>query len=135
MIEPAVWTRFILAALATWRVTHLLAREDGPWDLVVRARRRLAVGFWGHLLDCFYCLSLWIAAPAASLVTLTFPDVVITWLALSGVACLLERLGEPPLMIRPAASRPEPTEKGTPHVLRTEADERERGHARHSRHH
>jgi hypothetical protein len=92
--------RFLVSALATWRVTHLLAREDGPGDIVVRLRRRLGNGFWGRLLDCFYCLSLWVAAPAAALVTTAWPDAVVTWLALSGAACLLERIGEPPLMLR-----------------------------------
>ena len=130
MIEAAFWTRFTLAALATWRVTHLLAREDGPWDALARIRYRLADGFWGRLLDCFYCLSLWIAAPAAGLVTVTLPDVIATWLALSGAACLLERFGEPPLMIRPAMSPPEPMEKkGEDHVLRPETSGCERGPA------
>jgi hypothetical protein len=111
MIE-SVWMRLLVAALATWRVTHLLAREDGPWDIVVRLRRTLAHGFWGRLLDCFYCLSLWVAAPATAIVTTAFPDAVATWLALSGAACLLERLGEPPMMISGVN-----TEEGESHAL------------------
>lgn len=106
------WMRFLVSALATWRVTHLLAREDGPGDIVVRFRRRLAHGFWGRLLDCFYCLSLWVAAPAAAMVTTVLPDAVATWLALSGAACLLERIGEPPLMIGSVD-----TERGESHAL------------------
>jgi hypothetical protein len=39
--DSGVGLRFALASLATWRVTHLLAEEDGPWDAVVRARARL----------------------------------------------------------------------------------------------
>ena len=54
-----------LGVLAVWRLTHLLNAEDGPWDTVVRLRLWLAAGFWGRLLDCFYCLSLWIALPLA----------------------------------------------------------------------
>ena len=64
-----IWLRFVLAALATWRVTHLLASEDGPADVVARVRARLGENFWGRLMDCFYCLSLWVAAPAALLLT------------------------------------------------------------------
>jgi len=30
--------RFGVAALATWRVTHLLAREDGPAAAIARVR-------------------------------------------------------------------------------------------------
>ena len=46
--------RFSLGTLCVWRITHLLDAEDGPWDVVVRLRRRAAEGFWGQLLDCFY---------------------------------------------------------------------------------
>ena len=56
---------FLLGTLAVWRITHLLQAEDGPWDVVVHLRRRAGTGFWGQLLDCFYCLSVWIAAPFA----------------------------------------------------------------------
>jgi hypothetical protein len=55
--------RFVLAALATWRVTHLLVEEDGPADIVVRLRRRAGASLAGNLMDCFYCMSVWVAAP------------------------------------------------------------------------
>lgn len=93
--------RFILAVLATWRITHLLASEDGPWDLVVRLRARLGRSFAGRLMDCFYCLSIWVAAPIAFFVTRTPMQLVVTWLALSGAACLLERIGQQPVSIQP----------------------------------
>ena len=84
---------FVLAVLATWRVTHLLANEDGPADIVFRARRWLGDGFIGSLMDCFNCMSVWVAAPLALFVS-TKPVVwFVSWLALSGAACLLERLG------------------------------------------
>ena len=44
----SVWMKFVVAALATWRVTHLLASEDGPADIVVRVRRRLGDGVLGR---------------------------------------------------------------------------------------
>ena len=37
-VDTAFWARLVLAVLATWRLTHLLAREDGPADLLVRLR-------------------------------------------------------------------------------------------------
>jgi hypothetical protein len=90
------WIRLILAALAVWRLTHLLAAEDGPGDLIARLRGRLGDGVLGRLMDCFYCLSLWIAAPfAVALAPRPWPA-LLTWLALSGAACLLERLGNAP---------------------------------------
>jgi Protein of unknown function (DUF1360) len=92
--------RFILAVLATWRVTHLLASEDGPADLVFRLRARLGSSFAGKLMDCFYCLSLWVAAPFALLVTRQILGCLLAWLALSGAACLLERATQERIGIR-----------------------------------
>jgi hypothetical protein len=98
---------FVLAVLATWRVTHLLANEDGPADLVVRLRAALGDSFAGKMMDCFNCLSLWVAAPVALVVTQRPLDLVLTWLALSGAACLLERLGRNTAIIRPVAQEVE----------------------------
>jgi hypothetical protein len=82
--------RLVLAGLATWRLTHLLCAEDGPWDLVVRLRRAAGNGFWGKLLDCFQCLSLWFAAPLAFLIGETWFERALLWPALSAFASLLE---------------------------------------------
>ncbi len=84
-----------LGILGVWRITHLLQAEDGPWDLVVRVRHTLGNRFWGRLLDCFYCLSLWIAAPFAWLLSPDLRHCFLLWLALSGGAILLERATQP----------------------------------------
>ncbi len=81
-----------LGILGVWRVTHLLNAEDGPWNLIVRIRGRAGSGFWGSLLDCFYCLSLWIAVPFAYLLGETWIERLLLWPALSGAAIVLERL-------------------------------------------
>ena len=47
-------TWFSIAVFGVWRVTHLLAAEDGPCDVVVRLRSAAGSGFGGKLLDCFY---------------------------------------------------------------------------------
>ena len=82
----------VLGVLCVWRVTHLLNAEDGPWHIIVRLRRFAGNGFWGELLDCFYCLSLWIAAPFAVLLGNSTKERAFLWLALSAAAILLERL-------------------------------------------
>ena len=83
--------RLLVGALATWRVTHLLVAEDGPGDMVVRLRRRAGDGWLGSAMDCFYCLSIWTAAPVAAAVARRPREMPLIWLALSGAACLLER--------------------------------------------
>ena len=84
-------TRFGLAALATWRLAHLVTEEDGPARSIARLRARAGAGPAGELMDCFYCLSLWLSAPLAFRLSRRRRDAPITWLALSGAACLLER--------------------------------------------
>lgn len=117
MSDTSFWIRFVLAVLATWRVTHLLASEDGPADLIARFRALLGQSVAGKLMDCFNCLSLWIAAPAALFVTRQFLNWLLVWLAISGGACLLERLAREPVVIEPV---PEPVEGDFDHVLRSE---------------
>jgi hypothetical protein len=97
----SLWMLFFLALLATWRLTHLLASEDGPADLIVRFRALLGQSLAGKLIDCFNCLSLWVAAPIALLITRNPLDLLLSWLALSGGACLLERIGYDPVIIHP----------------------------------
>ena len=86
---------FMLSVLCVWRVTHLLQAEDGPRDLLVRLRRMAGNGFVGKLLDCFYCLSLWVAAPLAYWVAETRLERLLWWPALSAGAILLERVTSP----------------------------------------
>jgi hypothetical protein len=81
----------LLGILGVWRVTHLLNAEDGPWDVLVRLRGRIRSPFWGQLLDCFYCLSLWVALPF-SMLGHGIKERLCLWLAFSGGAILLERL-------------------------------------------
>jgi hypothetical protein len=85
----------ILGILGVWRITHLLQAEDGPYDVIARLRRVAGNRFWGNLLDCFYCLSLWIAAPFAALLGADIAEKFLLWPALSGAAILLERMTAP----------------------------------------
>ena len=95
MSEIGFPSRLALGALATWRVAHLLAEEDGPADAVVRLRARAGDSAIGQAMDCLYCISVWVAAPVAVAVAPRRRDLVVTWLALSGAACLLERATAP----------------------------------------
>jgi hypothetical protein len=81
----------ILGILAAWRITHLLNAEDGPWDLFAKLRRLAGSGFFGGLLDCFYCLSLWVAAPLAWFLAGGWEQRLLLWPAISAGAILLEK--------------------------------------------
>ena len=101
------WARFAVASLATWRIAHLLAYEDGPGHLLVRLRAWLSHSFWGKLMDCFNCLSLWVALLFAPVVTFRLPEAALIWVALSGAACLLERGTAPAIQVDRLRAGPE----------------------------
>lgn len=94
MLEWSPWFRLILGIFATWRLSHLLAYEDGPFDAVVRARHAAGDSVIGRLMDCPYCLSLWIAAPMALTLSTEIADWFVAWLAISGGGSLLEKLSQ-----------------------------------------
>jgi hypothetical protein len=87
--------RFGVAALATWRVTNLLVREDGPAEAVARLRERLGPSQLGAMMDCFKCCSIWVAIPFAFFAARKAQDRAVTALALSASACLLDKFANP----------------------------------------
>jgi len=113
MTELSFWSLFALGALATWRVAHLIAREDGPADVVFRVRLALGQGLLAQAMDCFHCVALWVAAPLALVIADSLTTWLAAWLALAGAASLAERL---------VAAR-EPSFDGGPdhELLRTQA--------------
>ena len=83
---------FILGILGVWRITHLLHAEDGPGQIVVKLRRAAGDGVLGQAMDCFQCLSLWIAAPFAVLIGQGWLERTLLWPALSAGAIALEAI-------------------------------------------
>jgi hypothetical protein len=93
------WIRFVLSVLTTWRISHLLVSEDGPWEIMARLRQWLGASAIGRLMDCFGCISIWVAAPISFFIFRRLPELFVCWLALSGAAFLLERMHPEPLVI------------------------------------
>jgi hypothetical protein len=86
-------TSFVLGGLAVWRLSHLVVREDGPWQVFAKLRRRAESTMWGggELFVCIYCLSLWVAAPVALALGDGWVERVFAWPALSGAALIVDR--------------------------------------------
>ena len=110
----------VLGVLAVWRITHLLHAEDGPWNLSVELRRHAGHGFWGTLLDCFLCLSLWVSFPLALAIGETWGERLLLWPALSAGAILVQRLTAGGAHTPPAAYFEEPPEEVDNVMLRQE---------------
>jgi len=113
-----------IGILCVWRLTHLVVAEDGPWDLLARLRRAAGTGLWGKLLDCFACMSLWVAAPVAVLVGQSWLERILLWPALSGGGILLQRVVE---RISPAQYREDPEQTDVLLWQREREAEAERG--------
>jgi len=76
--------------LATWRVTHMLLYESGPWGILIRLRSGVGVTHnedgepethvhtWTY---CLWCLSVWVA-----IVLVCAPSIIAVVAALSAVA-------------------------------------------------
>jgi hypothetical protein len=88
-------TEFIIAALAIWRVSRIVAAEDGPFDLLAKARARLRVNeqatWWQRGATCIACTSFWLGLGFAfSMMGFTF-GALVYGLALSAAATVLMR--------------------------------------------
>ena len=82
----------IISMLAVWRVTHLIQAEDGPFDVIFKLRKLAGKSVFGDLMDCFYCLSMWVAMPPGFYFGTNWVEKTLLWLALSGGAILLEKV-------------------------------------------
>jgi hypothetical protein len=88
----------LLAMLTVVRLTILVTRERGPFDLAERFREVVLVryggGDWRYAgITCPWCVSFWLALPAAAAIwpTLTIPWwlIWIGWWGLAGAAMLI----------------------------------------------
>ncbi len=84
--------KYLVLVIAVWRVTHLISSEDGPFDLIFKLRKFCGDSFFGKLMDCFYCLSIWIGLIAALIAASDWKMVIILTLYYSGAALMLEKL-------------------------------------------
>lgn len=87
------WLEVAVAAVAVWRVTHLLVHEDGPGGGVARLRGFLTALPGGSPLDCFLCASVWVALAPGIVLGEGLTDRLLLISALSGIAILVERAG------------------------------------------
>jgi len=84
--------KYLVITIVVWRLTHLISAEDGPFDIIIRFRKMLGDSFFGKLMDCFYCLSIWIGLAFALFVGKSAVQVAILTLFYSGAAILAEKL-------------------------------------------
>jgi hypothetical protein len=101
MSETKLIWRFSLAALAVWRVAHLLTERGSAVGRVTGMRTQLGDGMAGRLIDCFVCLSLWVSMPLAVWFSDGWVGLLVHWQALSGAASLFQRVSGSPQPMYP----------------------------------
>lgn len=87
--------RFVIAILAVYRVSHMVALEDGPWDAFTELRERIGQRTWfGRGFHCVLCISWWLALPAAIAIVPREPAFwLLLWPAVAGGVLLLHKAG------------------------------------------
>ena len=75
----------LILAIATWRVSYLVTKEDAPFRLAARLRERHPLG---GLTTCIYCASAW-AAIALYVLWWTPLQPMVTITAIAGGAMML----------------------------------------------
>lgn len=95
------WIIYLSAIFAVYRVGRMVTEEDGPMFLFRDLRDRFTddKSSTARGLRCFYCVSFWIALPAAlALVLVSFFDpwlMLIWWFGLAGAACKVYEFWKP----------------------------------------
>lgn len=100
-------TYLLIFILATWRISSLLVREDGPFFLFKRLRERAGIEhgesgdvfmvpetFWAGMLSCVWCCSMWVAF-SWFVFWVIWPEIAVMCgmpFAVSAGAILLERV-------------------------------------------
>ncbi len=91
--------RWLIAALAVYRVARMIAAEDGPFDVFAKLRHRFGIetqsNWWQRGLTCIACISFWLGLGVAALYGFGLMRAWMEWvlygLALSSVNVILMR--------------------------------------------
>ena len=97
--------KFVLLVLATWRITSMVVREDGPFSAFARLRKLIGVRYDAHSVAygtntlaegilCVWCASVWFSFFAAFLNenSSSVFEFLISWLAISTAVIALDEL-------------------------------------------
>ncbi len=84
--------KYFVMVIVVWRLTHLISTEDGPFDLIIKIRKLMGSSIIGKLMDCFYCLSIWIGFFIALYASENLAEIIILTFYYSGASILLEKI-------------------------------------------
>jgi hypothetical protein len=82
--------------LPHWQRGEYLTREDGPGRIFASLREKLEHRSFGQILNCIKCAGVWVSIPFAFFVQGSWIELIVTWLALSGVTAVIDEWTRPP---------------------------------------
>lgn len=86
---------FALSVLAVYRISYMMAKEEGPFSIFLSLRDAFDQSTWiGRGLNCPLCISVWISSVVASVMLYGTQDIlgfIRLWLAIAGM-CLIIHL-------------------------------------------
>ena len=97
--------QFLIMAMAVWRVSSIVAREDGPMDIFPKFKTRVLdlsederlhisvrkmLNSFYRGLNCMWCNSVWFSAIASIFISNSFKEWIVVTLSLSTVAIMIE---------------------------------------------
>lgn len=97
MVNPAVnWLVLLLGSLATFRISHLMAKERGPFAIFERIRKGLPRGEAKEWVSCIWCFSLTASALVCVMLylgglSLTWDFWILHWLSFSAVSLMVNK--------------------------------------------
>jgi len=90
------WMEFLVGCLATYRMSLLVAKEEGPAELAKKARDSAPEGWIKRGFYCQWCQSFWWGMGTALFFALTdrlaWRDFPIFWLAFSASGIVLNQV-------------------------------------------
>jgi hypothetical protein len=95
--------RFVLAGLAVWRMSHVIADERGPFRIAELVRNSNLGKVIGAGLDCFSCVGVWMSACFSVFVVPVDWSLAVVVPALSGFSILLEQVIRTPIIVQEMA--------------------------------
>jgi hypothetical protein len=98
MTNNTIWFVLILGSLATFRLSHLMAKESGPFAMFERIRAAVPGGRGSvkEWLSCIWCFSLTASAVVCLIfwaggLALTWNFWILHWLAFSSISLLINK--------------------------------------------
>lgn len=81
----------ILATLATYRISYMIAQEEGPFGMLLAIRERIdpSQSSWlGRGVRCVACVSFWLSLLAAWMIQAT----ALEWLGIAGGVLIIHKV-------------------------------------------